>query len=285
MSKRHFLFQAKAWHLGMLSALCSMLLIGSEIRAQKNVTTVGIQFKPMIPNRVFSATSTTVSEGTVDFAMRNSFGYAFGMVIRHGFSDTWSVEGGINYVKRNFQLSALDNGSQFQAEGDFGIVGYEMPVLALVYIRLTEQIYMNAAFGASLDFYPSDVAGRYDQFPKSAADSIILRQESRRRSWIQAAGLANLGWEYRTEKNGYFYFGGSFHRPFGAMYTTRMRYSDPAFFSDATTPLNSSYLTLDLRYFFHEDPIKRTKKKKQPNKVKEFKRQIKEREKNEKKNK
>ncbi len=251
----------------------------STMIAQENVTTVGIQFKPMIPNQVFRSTSSEVSENLVDFSTKPTFGYAFGMVIRHGFTENWSVEGGINYVKRNFRLNAADQRTGFIAEGDFGLVGYEMPVLALLYVRLADKLYMNAAFGLSLDFYPSDVAGVYDQFPETAQDSIILRQESVRRSWIQVAGLANLGWEYRTEESGYFYLGGSFHRPFNPMYISSMRYSDPAFYAQTNSVLNSSYLTLDFRYFFHEDPVKKQKKVKKPNKVKEYKKMIKDREK------
>ena len=221
-----------------------------------------------------------MSENLVDFSTKPTFGYAFGMVIRHGFTENWSCR------RRNQLCEAKLSFERLQIKElallrkvTLGSLVTKCPVLALLYVRLADKLYMNAAFGLSLDFYPSDVAGVYDQFPETAQDSIILRQESVRRSWIQVAGLANLGWEYRTEESGYFYLGGSFHRPFNPMYISSMRYSDPALYAQTNSVLNSSYITLDFRYFFHEDPVKKQKKVKKPNKVKEYKKMIKDREK------
>ncbi len=242
--------------------------------AQERVTTVGLQFKPMVSNGLFNTRQTQAVEGHVTAGIDNQFGYAAGMVIRRGLNKQWSLEGGINYVKRNYSIVFQNSNTAEEVSSDFGVVGYEAPILGLVYIRLSEQIYMNAAFGASFDFYPSDVA--------TAGNDFI--HVSNRNSWIQVAGLANLGWEWRTQKNGYFYFGGSFHRPFNNMYVSALQYIEPKQRTDFYLNLNSSYATLDLRYFFHEDPEKRkSKKKKKPNKLKEFRKMQKDREKEQKK--
>ena len=75
------------------------------------------------------------------------------------------------------------------------------------------------------------------------------------RNWIQAGVVGNLGVEYRTEKSGTFYLGATFHRPFNDMALAEFTYYGPNFFPySLSTMLDGSYLTVDLRYYFHEDP-------------------------------
>jgi hypothetical protein len=173
------------------------------------------------------------------------------MVIRKGISNTVSIETGINYVKRNFKLDIHDDTTSESA--DFSIIGYEIPVLGLIFIQLSDQIYMDVALGFSFDFYPSDVF----------TDGIIHNHYSARNNWASFSLLGNLGWEYRTEKSGYFYLGASYHRPFNDIYTSLIAYpNDLPGYNQAKLFLQGNYLTVDLRYFFHSDPEKRKKKTK-----------------------
>lgn len=252
-----------------------VLLIQGLAYSQERVLTFGMELKPMLPGDYFRAGRAEVSEANLDFKLTNKIGYSAGMLIRYGLTKSWSLESGISFVRRNYELSILDNDINFEGLSRFAVVGYEIPTRGLVYVRLGDKIYMNAAFGFSFNFYPSDVATGDDYF----------LHLSRRQSWVQTAGIANLGWEYRSEKSGTFYIGGSFHRPFGNMYTTRLRYITDAYFTDVTTELNAAYLTFDLRYFFHEDPLKKEKKTKETNKLREFRKQQKIREKQQKRGK
>ena len=111
---------------------------------------------------------------------------------------------------------------------------------------------MDAALGSSIDLFPSDIY---------TSDS-YFKHSSRRRNIISLSILSNLGFEYRTEKSGYFYLGASYHRPFNSIYTTKIKYENSYKNETITTKLSGNYLTIDFRYFFNEDPIKKENKKK-----------------------
>ena len=177
------------------------------------------------------------------------------MVIRKGITNTVSIESGINYVKRNYDLTINDPDSGFSSKSDFGMVGYEIPIEGLVFIQLSDQIFMDVAMGLSLDFYPSDI--------QSSAEHML--HFSAKNSWISPSILGNLGWEYRTEKSGYIYLGASYHRPFSFIYTSKIQYDNREVpYPSASIELLGNYLTFDIRYFFHSDPEKRKKKTKKP---------------------
>ena len=69
---------------------------------------------------------------------------------------------------------------------------------------------------------------------------------------MQGAALANVGWEYRTKSKGYWYIGASYHLPFIPIMTFAMSYEYPAGEHLKIDNIRGSYLTLDLRYYFHE---------------------------------
>lgn len=226
-----------------------LLLIGVAcitVKAQEKVITFGLQVKPIISSGLITDKQITQFEDNYEFNLHNNPGYSFGMVMRKGFTKNISLETGINYVQRNFTAEVQDDSRLKNINYDFSIVGYEIPTLALVYVRLSDLIYMNAAFGASIDFFPSDVGSNQDS----------LYHISGRRTWIMPSLLANIGWELRTKELGYFYLGGSFHRPFTNIYFTGLRYTYPGGQTESIFNTSGSYLTFDLRYFFHEDPQK-----------------------------
>ncbi|RMG80640.1 MAG: hypothetical protein D6707_06080, partial [Bacteroidetes bacterium] len=224
------------------------------LHAQENVTTFGVQFKPVIPFNYLKAGDFQQKEDEVEYNISQKFGYNFGMLVRKGITKTISVESGLNFVQRNFLISINDNLYNFSDSTSVRIIGYELPVKGLVFIQLSKKWYMNASMGVSLDFFPSNVA---------AFDYDFLAFKAVRKNWVFGALLANIGYEYRTKESGYFYLGASFHRLFSNIYRARYTY----FRKDGTEPqviteLNGYYLTLDFRYFFHEDPEKKNRVKK-----------------------
>lgn len=226
-----------------------MLIILSSFRlhAQKRMTTVGFQVKPIFPLSFVNTGSQTVIQNNVHFDLTLNSGFSGGMMIRRPFTDLLAFEAGINYVKRKYDLKIKDG--NFNDESQFRIIGYEIPVSLLVYIQLGEKFFMNASMGYSLDMFASDVTSH----------DLYYIQYSSRKSLFQSAVLANIGWEYRTEKSGYFYLGGSYHRPFSSIYSTRIKYTGNGKSEDTNTFLFGNYLTLDLRYFFYEDPKNKNK--------------------------
>lgn len=227
-------------------------LLGSQLsaQAQKRVLTAGFQFKPIFTSNFLKTGPIDIDQDTVRFNIKQKFGYCLGMVVRYGITNTVSFETGINYVKRNFDLSvATDTVSE---EGDFGIVGYEIPLKGLVFIQLAEKVYMNGGTGISLDFYPSDIFTQGDYY----------KHLGLRRRLMTPSYLANLGFEYRTENSGYIYVGASFHRSFKDIFTSYLQYDPIEQGPRAETLLSGNYLTVDLRYFFHDTPIEKKYKAK-----------------------
>lgn len=219
--------------------------------AQKRITTLGLQYKPIFPVAFLKTGKQSYTEGTNKIDVELKKGFAFGMTIRKGISDLISLETGINYVKRNYSL-ALKNDS-LNIENNFRLIAYEIPLTASIYVRAGEQVYLNAGMGACLDMFASNVATYDDNFVNYAARNKVF----------QPAVVANVGVEYRTIKSGYIYLGATFHRPFNFIYTELIEFprTHQTFTPNVGFDLLGSYLTLDLRYYFHEDPQKKMKKK------------------------
>lgn len=215
---------------------------------QAGVTTFGLQFKPVIPFGFFEPV-TTFQRPHVNATLELNGGQAFGMLVRTGLSKSISLEVGLDQITRRYQFTMANDSAGYNDSGSLRYVGYELPVTCLVYIRLGERAWMNNAIGASIDFYPSDA---HKELP--SAQAYLFR-----RNWAQIGVVGNMGVEYRTEKSGYFYLGATFHRPFGDMAqadaTWLDRYAGYRPYR-MSTMLSGSYLTLDARYFFHEDPDK-----------------------------
>ena len=86
----------------------------------------------------------------------------------------------------------------------------------------------------------SFVSGKYDQ--------IVLRK-------ISIDFNANVGFEYRTKKSGFFYLGGSIRVPFSPLFIILTKYQNQGYDLTTIDELNGSYLSIDLKYFF---PITRS---------------------------
>lgn len=236
------------------------LIVTTKLYSQERVSTVGIQIKPIIPVQFFDAGKQEVNQNNIQFINQPKMGLSFGMVIRKGFTDALSLETGINFLKRNYDLTINDPENSLSETSSFRIVNYEIPVQGLVYVRLGRQMFMNVSGGFSVDIYPTPLY-TYDDYFTNAVN---------RNNWAQISLIANIGWEYRTEKSGYFYFGASLHRPFSTMMREFVNYNGYNKNEEIIIDLTGNYLTLDIRYFFHEDPEKKKKKLKKEPEMKRF---------------
>ena len=235
-----------------------LICIGSvsESKAQEGVTTFGIQLRPIIPSEIFNSGFAAFQDDEWNIDIGPKVGLNFGMVIRQGLSKMWSLETGINFATRNYFVDASFRDDEFTIK-DFKLISYEIPVKGLVYIRMSDQWYVNAALGLSLNMFPSNIRTRDDYFENFSV----------RKNWVQSGVIGNVGFEFRTKEKGYFYIGGTLNRPFTPISITRLRHTSTPTVKDswdgeAFLDLTGNYFTIDLRYFFHEDPEKKTKKKK-----------------------
>jgi hypothetical protein len=227
-------------------------LLSLATYCQENTTTFGIQFRPLIPMGLLKTDKLTQDLPPVTFTIQAMESFNFGMVIRKGFTKTLSLETGINIIKRNNLIRIEDHKYNRKVTDRYTILAYEIPVQGLVYVQLGRQTFMNGSAGISFDMLPSDLftANRY------------YSHLSLRYNWVQVALNTNVGFEYRTKKSGYWYIGGTLHRPFHALMLSGIEYQYKELDQIANIIVTGNYLTIDLRYFFHEPPAKHKKKKK-----------------------
>ena len=171
------------------------------------------------------------------------------MVVRRGLNRTFSLETGINYIDRNYRLSVSNSTISLDDFTDFSLRSYEIPYQLLTNVRVSDNIYLNVAFGVSHNIFASDV------YSEGEEDYKFIQNTLKRRR-IQMAMLANIGAEFRTEKDGIFYIGASLHRPWDEVGRIYPEYDD---FNESAPSLDAHYLevlgnfvTIDFRYFFHE---------------------------------
>ncbi|MBX7093098.1 MAG: hypothetical protein K1X56_00130 [Flavobacteriales bacterium] len=224
--------------------------------AQEQLITVGMQYKPIFASKFFGAGEVSASDSNFTVSVKPTWGHSYGMIIRRGFTKTISLETGINYVRRRYGMSCTDTDSGFTDKSDFSIISYEIPTQMLIYVRLGERFYMNNAFGLSLTAFASDVESH-------GTDQRFFQYSRMTTNFLSAALIANVGFEYRSKKAGFYYLGASFHKPVKNIANSYATYNQDPFRSHtAFFDLTGTYLTVDLRYFFHEAPVKPKKKKK-----------------------
>ena len=219
--------------------------------AQDKIVTAGLQLKPIFESGLLKTGKEVLTQNNVDFSITLKSGFSGGVVIRRGLSELLSLETGINLTKRKYELGITDRDTGFTGISEFRIVSYEIPLSLLVFIQLGEKTFMNASLGYCLNMYVSDI---------HTYDTTYFDNYATYNSRFRSAILANLGAEFRTEKSGYFYIGATYQRPFGDIYGQHITYEAYGKKEAVFNGLSGSYLTLDLRYYFHADPQKKKKK-------------------------
>jgi hypothetical protein len=234
------------------SILSLILIQGYFCCAQERILTFGLQYKPVISSQFFGAGPVSGSVEYFDATRTPKLGHSFGMQIRRGLTKMISYETGINYVRRNYLIDCSDNTNGLNESFDFGLVGYEIPNQVLFYVRLGKNFYMNTATGVSFNWFASDVAS-------SSTTVKFFQNTYLYNSWIKFALIANLGFELRTAKKGYYYLGASLTNPFKNIAETHIRYDENLTTADKVVKLDlrGGIFTIDFRYFFNSDPIKK----------------------------
>ncbi len=240
--------------------------------------TAGIEFRPIFPAAFLKTGDQEAINDEYSVLVSPKFGFSAGMVIRYGFHKRFALETGLNFVQRNYDLtihrdetivSPIHTAPEYNSETNFTIIGYEHPIKLLVLVRLAERLYMNAAAGMQLTFFPSDVfttdegKSGTDQYFKHSSLRLGFDGKPGNDGFIHGGGIVNLGWEYRTKKIGNFYLGATYQIPFADIYRSKFQYNEDNYASEVHgIELNGSYLTFDIRYFFHSKPIVKKERKK-----------------------
>lgn len=189
-----------------------------------------------------------LSNNDFEATVSQKFGNNFGAVIRWGFTRALSLETGLNYINRKFEMATSVASTGAKSNGKFGIVGYEIPIQGLINVQLNRNSFLNVATGVSTNWIASNVGSESND--KNFYQITYTKK-------MNLAYIANIGYEYRTDKSGYFYIGASLTNPFYSIGLIDVIYDEYNQTKQTLTgKLSGSYISLDLRYFFNE-----TKKK------------------------
>lgn len=239
---------------------------GNE-RKQKVYITAAPEVGLVIPTDFGTKNDGFFNDTMVRFSPNISF--RLGMNLRFDFSRLLSLQTGLYYVSRAYTVTGGVTNTErngFESimfkSNPIKYTGFEVPIMFLVYVQLGEKWFMNNSAGFSLDFFPSSIAKRVE----IAADD-YYQIEGGRNSWIRPSFKAAIGFEYRTEKSGYFYLGAQFHRPLLPLFEGITQRQDAVgnskwvekimengkentYYRYTSQSITGTYFAVDFKYFF-----------------------------------
>ena len=205
----------------------------------------GLQLRPVFPTRFIGSSLTELSKDGFQTSLQQKVGYSFGATVRAGITEFIALETSLNFTQRNFEIDfAVPDSNSFGLD-TLSFVEYDIPLNGLVYIKLSDQIYMNASLGAAITFKPTDVSTSKSPGGKH---QYIFYGVTRKKIGLDLN--ANIGFEYRTRKNGFFYIGGSARVPFSPLFDFLASYNYQGYNVQMDAPVDGSFLALDFKYFF-----------------------------------
>jgi len=213
----------------------------------------GFQVRAIIPSIfVGGANSISNSSNYLTQSIHQLPGISYGANIRVGLTELIAIETGINYVERKFKISAAISDSNFSNSTIVSYIQYDIPLNGLIYIKLAKKIYATAALGVSLNFKPTNIQKDF----KDNKNSFIHQGYVSIANMFGTSLNANIGFEYRTKKRGFFNIGASAQIPFSKLFDIRTTYVYVnKGISSVYQQVKGSYLSLDLKYFFHNSDL------------------------------
>lgn len=232
-----------------LFLLAFSLQLNAQTAKVKVPSYFGFQVKPIFPTRFIGEPTLTQRVQEFETTISQRVGYSFGGVVRVGLTKFIALETGINFNQRNFNIDMAVPDSSVYGTNDLSFVTYDIPINGLVYIRLADKWFMNTSIGVAMSYNPTNV--RVETIPTTGQH--IFEHMGLAKKVIFELN-ANVGFEFRTEKNGIFYLGGSGRVPFAPIFYLRStyRYQGYELQSDAQNEgkIDGSYLALEFKYFF-----------------------------------
>jgi len=222
----------------------------SKRKKQRVPSYFGLQVRPIFPTRFIGESSLTLEENDENKLYFSStvsqrIGYSFGATVRAGLGKFIALETGINFTQRNFDITYEIPDSSIYGSNDLTFISYDIPINALFYIRLAEKWYMNASLGVNMNFKPTHV---------KVYDNPKIYHHMDHSGYVVnkfAFGMnANVGFEFRTEKIGFFYLGGSANVPFSPIFDMVVDYRYQGYHSQEVAGMDGSFLSIDFKYFF-----------------------------------
>lgn len=205
----------------------------------------GLHVRPIFPTRFIGKQTTRLSQNGFTTSVSQSYGYSFGGIVRVGITKLIALETGINFVERNFKVEMALPDSSLSASNTMTFVSYDIPLNGLVYIQLGKRVYANASLGVAATFKPSDIG--VINLPGGAN---TFTHTGFVQSKFALDFNANFGFEYRTEKKGFFYIGGTAKVPFKPLFDLIAQYKNQGNKTTMYGQVDGTFLALDFKYFF-----------------------------------
>ena len=205
----------------------------------------GLQVRPVFPTNFIGTKEMSLSVNGFNTTITQKMGYSFGGTVRVGLTKLVAFETGINFTERNFDIDISVPDSNVALTDDLSFIEYDVPVNILFYVQLADKWYMNASLGLALTFKPTHV-GVYN----SLGGFHTFTHTGLIRGKVGADANANFGFEYRTEKKGFFYIGGSARVPFAPLFDLLAQYKWQGIISNAYGEVDGSFISIDFKYFF-----------------------------------
>jgi hypothetical protein len=248
-------------HVRLLIFFFFVFLLSVSAYAQKNTVVFGIHIEPVIPSRMFRIQTEDIVLDQVEFSIIPKTGYLFGTHLSLNVSKRFTIESGINLIKRDISIEAREK--LYDTSLTFNIHNFEIPLASTFYVRLAERLYMGQTVGISFQMLPSHLTSKLN-WVDSAGTISRFEQISIRRSWLVPSFKGGVGFEYRSEESGFFYIGAMYHL-FTKMYNTQITYKTSAIDELFEVKPQSDFFGIMFRYSFPPSPLlKNTKKEKKP---------------------
>jgi hypothetical protein len=117
----------------------------------------GVQAKVVIPSNVTGNGPITVSKNGFTSTITQNIGYSFGGTVRAGITKLIAFETGINFTQRNFSIQMDLADSNITGTNTMGFIQYDIPLNALIYIKLSKRWFANASIGMAVGFKPTNI--------------------------------------------------------------------------------------------------------------------------------
>lgn len=243
------------------SFIYSIIIVVSSIYStaqnQDRKTSFGIQFKPLTEGGFIGSSKLNLKNEIFQSVFNQKQGSSFGAILRFPVWKNLYIETGLAQIKRNYTVNYSTLDSNFIASKDLSFTSHDIPVNALIFIKIAEEFYINTALGISVVHNPSNVASQIKY-----GDHVLFKAEGRKRSSFALEFNVNVGAEYRNTKYGNFYIGANGRIPIKPIFDVATMYQNLPNKEILYGSLSGTYVSLDFRYF-----LPKTKKPKVANEL------------------
>tara|TARA_Y100000385_G_scaffold284603_1_gene342876 strand:- start:1158 stop:1931 length:774 start_codon:yes stop_codon:yes gene_type:complete len=234
----------KQFFIFLFFSCISFTGISQASKKSKFPMSFAINAKALIPTDFVGSQTTFLTNSPFESTVTQKNGYSFGGILRTSFSDFFSLETGIYFNQRQFDInmSVLDSG--ITAQNNMSFISYEIPIQGRIFVRLSKTIFSSVSLGISPNYKPSNV-----QVVTLAGGSHGFSHTGFSASKMGVDFNAEFGFERRDKKNGTIYFGAGAKIPLNNLFDVIGQYANQGNKFTDVKSVRASFLFVDLRYY------------------------------------